>query len=144
MVADWVLIWPYNLASISSEYSYSRYGKAVFDFQIHFWYLHQNFQLPMTLKCHVIIDYYLRYFYETNGEYVEAFHQIWKSHEYEKKYKVKENLGTDGHLKKFLKNHVSFNSFRVGSPKTIMTLRKVTPSQSPLSARRTAPLSNYK
>ena len=40
----------------------------------------------------------------------------WKSHEFERKYKVKMNLGTDGHVKKALKSHVSFNSLRVGSP----------------------------
>ena len=130
-----------HLATISSEYSYSRCEKAVFDFEIHFWYLHEQFNLSMTLKVHVIIDHYLWYFremgtnfHDTKGEYVEALHYSLDGHEEKRKLKVKRKLGSDGHLKKSLISHVSFNSLRVGSPKRIMTLRKTTPSQSPLSS----------
>ena len=46
--------------------------------------------------------------------------------------KVKRKLGTDGHLKKALTSHISYNSLRVGSPNRVMTLRKSKPTQSPL------------
>ena len=95
----------------------------------------------MTLKIHVIIDHYLWYFekmgtnfHDTNGEYVEALHYSLDGHEEKRKLKVKRKLGSDGHLKKSLTSHVGFNSLKVGSPKRIMSLRKTTPSQSPLSS----------
>ena len=49
-----------------------------------------------------------------------------------KKLKVKRKLSMDGHLKKALSSHISFNSLRVRSPNRVMTLRRNTPTQSPL------------
>ena len=49
-------------ASVSKEFSLSRCEKAVFDYEINFWFLHELHQLPMTLKVHVILDHYVWYF----------------------------------------------------------------------------------
>ena len=51
-------------------------------------------------------------------------------------HKVKRNLGSDEHLKRALKSHISFNSMKVGSPKRIMTLKRKSPQSSPLSNRK--------
>ena len=82
-------------AVIAREYSYSRCEKAVFNFETNFWYLHAEYKLPMTLKCHVIIDHYLWYFremgtnfHDTNGENVEALHYNWDGFEQKKNLKV--------------------------------------------------------
>ena len=130
-------------ASVSKDFNYTRCEKAVFDFEINFWFLHEHFQLPMTLKIHVIIDHYNWYFkemgknfHDTNGEYVEAVHYSLDGHEESRKYKVKRNLGSDEHLKRALKSHISFNSMKVGSPKRIMTLKRNSPQSSPLSNRK--------
>ena len=92
----------------------------------------------MTLKIHVIIDHYVWYFkqmnknfYETNGEYVEAVHYSLDGHEKTRNLKVKRNLGSDEHLKRALKSHISFNSLRIGSPDRKMTIRNNSP-KSPL------------
>ena len=71
-------------------------------------------------------------FHDTNGEYVEALHYSLDTFEEKKKLKVKRKLGTDGHLKKALSIHISFNSLRVGSPNRVMTLRRKILTQSPL------------
>ena len=127
-------------ASVSKEFSLSRCEKAVFDYEINFWFLHELFQLPMTLKVHVIIDHYVWYFTEigknfhlTNGEYVEAVHYSLDGHEETRKLKIKRNIGSDEHLKRALKSHVSFNSLRIGSPTRVMTIRRNSPQNSPKS-----------
>ena len=125
-------------ATVSKDFSLERCESAVFNFEINFWYLHDMYQLSMTLKVHVIIDHYIWYFkemnknfYETNGEYVEAVHYSLDGHEKTRNLKVKRNLGSDEHLKRALKSHISFNSLRIGSPNRIMTIRKNSP-KSPL------------
>ena len=75
-------------------------------------------------------------FHDTNGEYVEAVHYSLDGHEESRKYKVKRILGSDEHLKRALKSHISFNSMKVGSPKRIMTLKRNSPQSSPLSNRK--------
>ena len=74
-------------AVVSKEYSYSRCEKSVFDYEVNFWHLHEQFSLPMTLKVHVILDHYMWYFkemgtnfHDTNGEYVEAVHYSLEGH----------------------------------------------------------------
>ena len=93
----------------------------------------------MTLKVHVILDHDVWYFrnmgenyHETNGEYVEAVHYSLDGHEATRKFKVKRNLGSDEHLKRALKSHISFNSVRIGSPDRLMSIRKSSP-RSPLA-----------
>ena len=54
-------------------------------------------------------------------------------HEEKRGLKVKRNLGSDEHLKRALKSHISFNSLRVGSPKRVMSIRKNNSSKSPLT-----------
>ena len=95
--------------------------------------------LPMTLKVHIIIDHYAWYFnemgknfFETNGEYVEAVHYSVDGHKETRRLKVKRNIGSDEHLKRALKSHISFNSLRVGSPDRVMTIRRNSP-KSPLT-----------
>ena len=46
-----------HLASVSKEFSLSRCQKVIFYFEINFWFLHEAYNLPMTLKVHVIIDH---------------------------------------------------------------------------------------
>ena len=53
-------------------------------------------------------------------------------HKVTRKFKVKRNLGSDEHLKRALKSHISFNSVRVGSPDRLMSIRKSSP-RSPLA-----------
>ena len=62
--------------------------KTIFDFEINFWHLHENFALAMTPKVHVILDHFMWYFgemginfYNTNGKYVEAVHYSLDGHE---------------------------------------------------------------
>ena len=93
-------------AVVASDYSYSRCERAVFNFETNFWYMHEAYKLPMTLKCHVIIDHYLWYFremgtnfHDTYEEYVEAHHYSLDRVEENKKINVKRKLVTDGHLK---------------------------------------------
>ena len=103
-----------HLAVVSKDYSYSRCQKTIFDFEINFWHLHENFSLSMTLKIHVILDHYMWYFgemgthfYNTNGEYVEAVHYSLDGHEDKRKFKVSRNIGTDQHLEKTLSSYIS-------------------------------------
>ena len=51
-------------ATVSKEFSLERCERAVFDFEVNFWYLHEQYQLSMTLKVHVIIAHYVWYFKE--------------------------------------------------------------------------------
>ena len=54
-------------------------------------------------------------------------------HEEKHKYKVTRNIGTDGHLRKAIQSHTSYNSLRVGSPNRIVTLLKKRAQTLPLS-----------
>ena len=128
-----------HFAVISKEFSYSRCEKAIFEFEIHFWHLHETMSLPMTLKVHIILDHYMWYFNEmgknfceTNGEFVEAVHYTLDGHEDKHKFKVTRNIGTDEYLRKAIQSHTSFNSLRVGSPNQIMSIKKKSPN-SPLA-----------
>ena len=60
-------------ASVSKDFNYTRCEKAVFYFEINFWFLHEHFQLPMTLKIHVIIDHYNCYFKEMGKNFLDTF-----------------------------------------------------------------------
>ena len=77
---------------------------------------HKSFNLKKHKKLHEKLALY----YSLDG-----FEEM-------KKLKVKRKLGTDGHLKKALTSHISYNSLQVGSPNRVMTLRKSKPTQSPL------------
>ena len=46
---------------------------------------------------------------------MEAVHYSLDGHEKNRGLKVKRNIGSDEHLKRALKSHISFNSLRVGS-----------------------------
>ena len=65
-----------------------------------------------------------------NEEIIKTFppvHYSLDGHEATRKFKVKRNLGSDEHLKRALKSHISFNSLRVGSPDRLMSIRKSSP-----------------
>ena len=86
-------------ATVSKDFSLERCESAVFNFEVNFWYLHEQYQISMTLKVHVIIDYYVwyfkqmnKYFDETHGEYVEAVHYSLVGHEKTRNLKLKRNL----------------------------------------------------
>ena len=97
---------------------------------------HQPNILP-TIKVILVIfvilylNLMLQNFYDTNGEYIEAVHYSLDGHKKTRNLKIKINLGSDEHLKRALKSHISFNSLRIGSPDRIMTIRKNSP-KSPL------------
>ena len=102
-----------QFASVSKDFSLSRCEKPIFDFKVNFWFLHAQYNLPMTLKVHIILGHDVRYFrnmgknyHETNGEYVEAVHYSLDGHEDTRKFKVKRNLGSDEYLKRALKSHI--------------------------------------
>ena len=62
-------------AVVAKEYSYSLCEKSVFDYEVNFWHLHEQFSLPMTLKVHVILDHYMWYFKEMSMTQTES---MWK------------------------------------------------------------------
>ena len=57
---------------------------------------------------------------------MEAVHYSLDGHEKNRSLKVKRNIGSDEHLKRALKSHISFNSLRVCSPDRVMTIRNKT------------------
>ena len=59
--------------------------------------------------------------------YVESVHYSLDGHEKKRGLKVKKNIGSEEHLKRALKSHISFNLLRVGSPDRVMTIRKNSP-----------------
>ena len=59
-------------ATVSKDFSLERCESADFNFEINFWYLHDMYQLSMTLKVHVIIDHYIWYFKEMNKNFYET------------------------------------------------------------------------
>ena len=84
----------------------------------------------MTLKVHAIIDHYVWYFiemnknfYETNaiGSMLRLITTLWMAMKKTRNLKVKRNLGSDEHLIRALKSHISFNSLRIGSPNQIIS-----------------------
>ena len=64
---------------------------------------------------------------------IEAIHYSLDGQEETRKLKVKRNIGSDEHLKRALKSHISFNSLRIGSPTRVMKIRKNSPQNSPKS-----------
>ena len=63
--------------------------KTIFDFEIHFWHLQENFALAMILKMWYFREMGTNFYY-TNGEYVEAVHYSLDGHEEKRKYRVPE------------------------------------------------------
>ena len=60
----------------------------LYQFQVNFFYLYENFHLNMTLKVHIILHHYHDYFdwtgrtmRFTNGEFVESSHYSFKKEE---------------------------------------------------------------
>ena len=69
---------------ISEEFN-ENYDTIIDEFKCKFDKLYDNFNLPMTLKIHVIVDHYSDYFKETgknfrdtNGEHHKAIHHTVK------------------------------------------------------------------
>ena len=70
--------------------------------------------------------------YHIISYFISVNHYSLDGHEEKHKYKVTRNIGTDGHLRKAIQSHTSFNSKRVGSPNRIMSIKKKSPN-SPLA-----------
>ena len=80
------------------------YENILFDFKTNFDFLHEEFNLPMTLKIHVIIDHYSDYFQWTNQtmrltntEFTETAHSTFKMSERIHKFKISRKIGTPIH-----------------------------------------------
>ena len=83
--------------------------------------MYNTFQLNMTLKIHVIIYNYAKYFElsgltfrDTNGEFNEAIHSSLRIHEKWLRFKVEKKMETIIHLQKSLQSLTTFNSKRAG------------------------------
>ena len=116
---------------ITSDFENEDYILIILKFENDFNYLYDMFGLNMTLKIHIIIHHYARYFEETgtnfrdtNGEYTEAIHSSLKIHERNHNFTTKRKLGTPHHRERALQSHTSYNSVRAGgiSPEEL-TLR---------------------
>ena len=94
------------------------------EFKCKFDVLYEKFQLPMTLKIHVIVDYYalwrllqgnMKFFFKlTNGEHHEAIHHTIKVFEAKKNFRMTNNLGSLIHQAKCLQSISTFNVLRAG------------------------------
>ena len=81
--------------------------QVVKNFETKFYNLYMEYNLSMTLKCHIIIPHYL-YFFEkggktmkyTNGEFPESCHSTLRQSEELHGFKVKRNLGSPMHQQK--------------------------------------------
>ena len=122
------------------------YEAVLFDFKTNFDFLFEEFNLPMTLKIHVILDHYSEYFEwtnktmrYTNAEFTETAHSTFKMSERIHKFKISRKIGTPVHKEMALKSLVWHNSKRAGyvSPGDFI-LRKSSPRvwSSPMSSPR--------
>ena len=122
------------------------YETILFDFKTNFDFLYEEFNLPMTLKIHVIIDHYSDYFQwtnktmrMTNSEFTETAHSTFKMSERIHKFKISRKIGTPVHQEMALKSLVWHNSKRAGFVSPLdFKLRKSSPRVwgSPLSSPR--------
>ena len=77
-----------NLHQLCVAETLGDFQSVLFDFQTNFEFLYEEFNLPMTLKIHVIIDHYSDYFMwtgrtmkYTNAEFTETAHSTFKMSE---------------------------------------------------------------
>ena len=133
-----------NLHQLCVAEDLGDFQSVLFDFQTNFEFLYEEFNLPMTLKIHVIIDHYSDYFSwtgrtmkYTNAEFTETAHSTFKMSERIHKFKVTRKIGTPVHKELALKSLVWHNSKRAGyvSPAEFR-LRTSSPRVSPLSSPR--------
>ena len=122
------------------------YEAVLYGFQTTFDYLYEEFNLPMTLKIHVIVHHYKQYFEWTdktmrftNAEFTETAHSTLKMSERIHKFKITRKIGTPIHKEMALKSLVWHNSKRAGyvSPNDFR-IRKSSPRvwSSPMSSPR--------
>ena len=145
-----------------SEKFNENYDTIINEFKCKFFKLYEHFNLPMTLKIHVIVDHYADYFKETgknfrltNGEHHEAIHHTIKVFESKKNLHMKKHLGSLIHQAKCLTSISNFNVLRAGytTPKVMRMRRRrlsstsscpSSPASSPSSSPRRSYPSNLK
>ena len=129
-----------NLHQLCVAETLGDFQSIIFDFKTNFDFLYEEFNLPMTLKIHVIIHHYSEYFQwtgktmkYTNAEFTETAHSTFKMSERIHKFKVSRQIGTPIHQELALKSLVWHNSKRAGfvSPAEFR-LRTSSPRSSPL------------
>jgi hypothetical protein len=122
-----------------SEHFDPNYDILLSEFKCKFDVLYEKFQLPMTLKIHVIVDHYSDYIKETgiffrltNGEPYEAIHHTVKVFEAKKKFRMTKKLGSLIHQAKCLQSISTFNILRAGytTPQAMRIFKKRLPSSS--------------
>ena len=114
------------------------YSSAILEFGRAFDKLYLRHGVNMTLKVHVIVDYYKQYFdqtgktlRDTNGEFVEAAHSSLRISEENHGMKVVRKLWTPVHQMRSLQSITFYNSKRAGNV-TPLRLRKLSsPSLTP-------------
>ena len=135
-----------NLHELCVAEQLGDYEAVLYDFQTNFDYLYEEFNLPMTLKIHVIVHHYKQYFEWTdktmrftNAEFTETAHSTFKMSERIHKFKITRKIGTPIHKEMALKSLVWHNSKRAGyvSPNDFR-IRKSSPRvwSSPMSSPR--------
>ena len=124
--------------------------QVVKNFETKFYNLYMEYNLSMTLKCHIIIHHYL-YFFEkggktmkyTNGEFPESCHSTLRQSEELHGFKVKRNLGSPMHQQKSWQSLTLYNSKRAGHVTPLRLKKKCTPpSSSPSISPSSSPYSN--
>ena len=112
------------------------------EFRQHFFNMHKNFGLTMTLKIHIILHHYEYYFRQTNttfkwtnGEFTESAHSTVRKFEETRGCQTSKNLGTPIHMSKSLRGHVQFNSTYAGSSIPTRIRKKATPSPRVFAAK---------
>ena len=101
--------------------------------------LYMEYNLNMTLKCHIIIHHY-PYFFKTsgknmkltNGEFPESCHSTLRQSEEKHGFKTKRKLGSPMHQQKSWQSLTLYNSKRAGH-NTPLRLKKKSLRQSPSS-----------
>ena len=122
--------------------------QVVKNYENSFYHLYMEYNLSMTLKCHIIIHHY-PYFFDksgknmryTNGEFPESCHSTLRQSEENHGFKVKRKLGSPMHQQKSWQSLTLYNSKRAGHI-TPLRLRKKCkntppsrPSPNPFSQR---------
>ena len=113
--------------------------KVIKDYTDNFYNLYMDYNLNMTLKCHIIIHHY-QYFFQkrggnmklTNGEFPESCHSTLRQSEERHGFKTKRKLGSPMHQQRSWQSLTLYNSKRAGHV-TPLRLKKKSKTSSPSS-----------
>ena len=110
-----------NLHELCVAEQLGDYEAVLYDFRTNFDYLYGEFNIPMTLKIHVIVHHYKEYFEWNNktmrftdAKFTETAHSTFKMSERIRKLKITRKIGTPIHKEMALKSLVWHNSKRAG------------------------------